>query len=155
MENKPITLGDIKQFIITYHDHLRSLIDIENQTILCPLENKLNSLHDKSKIDDEQSESYYELKKKIDEIYKSYMPQIEKVEEITNSNLDLINTNFSNRILPPNKKINEILSNVENYIYCKFFPSNTLHKRHKETFPRGVIIFCDWYLSENDLIYLR
>ena len=74
MEKKILTKADIKKYIIEYHDKVKSLIDIENQTELLYLENKLSKNYDKSKT--EQSYIYNNLKEQIDEIKKNYLLQI-------------------------------------------------------------------------------
>ena len=151
MEKKILTKADIKKYIIEYHDKVKSLIDIENQTELLYLENKLSKNYDKSKT--EQSYIYNNLKEQIDEIKKNYLLQIEKVENVSNKNLELIN--ISNISLINESTIQDILNEQENYVYCQFFPTNNLNERFQRIFPRGILIFCDWYLSHNEQMYLR
>ncbi len=124
MEN--LTLDDVKQKIIKYHDDLRSNIDIENQKYLMPIEKKLQLFDQTKELDtlsDDDKSIYQKLKKSIDDVYSEYLPSIKRVDEMCTANLDLANNIYTNKVKSP--YMFELFKD-ENYSYCIFFPNSEL-----------------------------
>ena len=135
MEKNLQKIAEIKQYILDYHDNEKSEIDSHNQTLLLKLQNQL--------INDCDNE-YNQLQSEIDKFTDTYLSIINKIESICNKNLSLFD---SNKIVPINCNIIDILKNEEKYIYCKFY--HNLNESNQKLYPNGLLFTSDWYVKLN------
>ena len=138
MEKNIEKIAIIKKYIIDYHDKVTSEIDIHFQLLLLKRNKELIS---------NGIVKYNQCDKTIE----TYMSYIEKVKYICEKNLALYSTN---KIVPIDINVIDILKNEDKYIYCKFISKfNSDHKVNYES--SGLLFTCDWYLSDNELNYMR
>ena len=152
-----ITFSDIKNYIIEYHNNIKARLDFEYKCIL-RLENeydlmvKKNHISEIYKIDSEYDLLFENiLLQEIDMIKKEYESKGKKVESFCEDNLKLL-TDIN---LPINGTIKEVLTNENIYYFCYFVENKKLNETYEDEFPRGLMLFFDWFLSDEELVYLK
>jgi hypothetical protein len=128
--------GEIKQDLINHFDSTKNGIDLYAQSQLSSNEKLLCDKDERDKF----NLTYQNLVSQVEEIFERV---ISKVNDSDTTNFESLSYD--------KELIKQDLINS----YCYYADKNSLKPNFKDDFLFGVLIITDWYLSQNEIAYLR
>jgi hypothetical protein len=138
MSNNSKIINEMKTSLIKYFDTIKSKIEVKSQKIQANIDNDKDKCPNDAKVVEYQNlilklnDNFIKL---IDQIFDKNMKQINelKSDEIDKFKITSLNT------------------------YCYYVDNNqmTQHNKYKSKYPLGILIVTDWFLTRNEINYLR